>query len=86
MQHQIVRTTLQTLEMSLQPGETVFSQTHQMAWMSDAVAMDTNTGGGALKGLMRSFGGGSLFTTQFSVSDGTAGGVVGELLGGLLRG
>ncbi len=73
MQHQIMGTTLQTLEMILQPGETVFSQTHQMAWMSDAIAMDTNTGGGALKGLMRSFGGGSLFITQFSVSGVTAG-------------
>lgn len=70
MQHQIMGTTLQTLEMILQPGETVFSQTHQMAWMSDAIGMETNTGGGALKGLMRSLGGGSLFITQFSPSGG----------------
>jgi len=71
MQHQIMGTTLQTLEMILQPGEMVFSQTHQMAWMSDGITMDTNTGGGVLKGLMRSFSGGSLFVTHFSAQGGS---------------
>ncbi len=66
MQHQIHGTTLQTLEMILQPGEMVFSQTHQMAWMSDGITMDTSTGGGVMKGLMRSLSGGSLFVTHFS--------------------
>ena len=70
MQHQILGTTLQTLEMILQPGEMVFSQTHQMAWMSDGVTMDTNTGGGVMKGLMRSISGGSLFVTHFTASPG----------------
>ena len=72
MQHQILGTTLQTLEMILQPGEMVFSQTHQMAWMSDGVTMDTNTGGGVMKGLMRSFSGGSMFVTHFTASAGAA--------------
>lgn len=71
MQHQIMGTTLQTLEMILQPGEMIFSQTHQMAWMSDGITMDTSTGGGVLKGLMRSFGGGSLFVTHFTAGSGT---------------
>ena len=66
MQHQILGTTLQTLEMLLQPGEMVYSQTHQMAWMSDGITMDTNTGGGFLKGLVRSASGGSLFLTHFT--------------------
>ncbi len=70
MQHQIMGTTLQTLEMILQPGEMVYSQTHQMAWMSDGITMDTNTRGGMLKGLMRSLSGGSLFVTHFSASGG----------------
>ena len=73
MQHQILGTTLQTLEMVLQPGEMVFSQTHQMAWMTEGITMDTNTGGGVLKGLMRSLGGGSLFVTHFSAQAGIAG-------------
>jgi len=66
MRYQILGTTLQSLEMLLTPGETVYSQTHQMSWMSDGVLMDTNTGGGLLKGLMRSLSGGSLFVTHFS--------------------
>jgi uncharacterized protein (TIGR00266 family) len=66
MQHQILGTTLPTLEILLQPGEAIFSQTHQLAWMSDGIAMNTNTGGGMLKGLMRSLSGGSLFVTQFA--------------------
>ena len=71
MQHQIMGTTLQTLEMILQPGEMVFSQTHQMAWMTDGITMDTNTGGGMLKGLMRSMSGGSLFVTHFTAQSGS---------------
>jgi uncharacterized protein (TIGR00266 family) len=68
MQHQILGTTLQTLEMLLQPGEMIYSQTHQMAWMSDGIAMDTNMGGGFLKGLMRAAAGGSLFVTHFTAN------------------
>lgn len=71
MQHQIMGTTLQTLEMVLQPGEMVFSQTHQMAWMTDGITMDTNTGGGMLKGLLRSMSGGSLFVTHFTAQSGS---------------
>jgi len=66
MHHVIHGTTLQSLEIQLQPGEAIFSQTHQMAWMTEDMKMDTNTGGGFLKGLIRSFSGASLFLTQFS--------------------
>jgi len=66
MQHVIHGTTLQTLELNLAPGEMVYSQTHQMAWMTDGMKMDTNTGGGLVKGLMRSLSGASLFVTHFT--------------------
>lgn len=68
MQHQILGTTLQTLELLLDPGEMVYSQTHQMAWMSDGITMDTNTGGGFFQGLKRAAGGGSLFVTHFTAA------------------
>lgn len=68
MKHVIHGTTLQSLEIFLNPGESVYSQTHQMAWMTDQINMETNTGGGFLKGLMRSFSGASLFLTQFSAT------------------
>ena len=70
MQYQVHGTTLQSLEIILQPGETIFSQTHQMAWMSANMQMDTNTGGGVLKGFLRSLSGGSLFVTHFTPAGG----------------
>lgn len=36
-----------------------------MAWMSDTLQMDTNTGGGLWAGIKRSFSGGGLFVTSF---------------------
>src|SRR5689334_9359791 len=73
MQYQIHGTTLQSLEIILQPGEMVFSQTHQMAWMSPTMTMDTNTGGGFFQGLARSLSGGSLFVTHFRAGGGYPG-------------
>ena len=57
---------MQTLQLEMQPGEVVYCQTHAMAWMSDGIAMNTNTGGGFFKGLARTFGGGSLFITDYA--------------------
>ena len=56
---------MQTVAIDLAPGEIVYSQTNSMCWMNDAIEMDTNTGGGLLTGLMRSFTGGSFFITEF---------------------
>lgn len=66
MRYEINGTTMQSLEIHLQPGEMVFSQTHQMAWMSSNIKMDTNTGGGFMKGLLRGLSGGSIFVTHFT--------------------
>jgi uncharacterized protein (TIGR00266 family) len=66
MKYEICGTTMQTLAIDLMPGETVYSQTQSMAWMNDAVEMDTHTGGGLWAGLKRSLGGGGLFVTDFT--------------------
>lgn len=66
MRYEISGTTMQTVELELNPGESVFSQTHAMSWMTDAIAMDTHTGGGLFAGLKRAMGGGSFFITQYS--------------------
>lgn len=70
MQYQIHGTTMQSLEIQLQSGEMVYSQTHQMSWMSSNIKMDTNTGGGIMKGLMRGLSGGSIFVTHFTAEHG----------------
>lgn len=65
MQYQVSGTIMQTVSIDLSPGEIVYSQTNSMCWMNDQIEMDTNTGGGFLSGLMRSFTGGSFFITDF---------------------
>lgn len=66
MRYEIAGTVMQTVSMDLAPGEVVFSQTNCMCWMNDQVEMNTNTGGGMIAGLFRSFGGGSFFITDFT--------------------
>ena len=66
MRYDISGTVMQTLSIALSPGESVFAQTHGMAWMTDAIEMDTHTGGGMFAGLKRAFGGGSFFITDYA--------------------
>ncbi|MBV9467888.1 MAG: TIGR00266 family protein [Abitibacteriaceae bacterium] len=66
MEYKVAGTTMQTVSIDLNPGEVLYSQTNTMAWMSDNVRMDTNTGGGFFAGIKRSMSGGSLFVTDFT--------------------
>ena len=66
MRYQVSGTIMQTVSIDLAPGEVVYSQTNCMCWMNDSVDMNTHTGGGPWAGLKRTFGGGSLFITEFT--------------------
>lgn len=66
MRFEVSGTLMQTVAIDLGPGETIYSQTNCMAWMSDNIQMNTHTGGGLLAGLKRSLSGGSLFITEFT--------------------
>ena len=68
MRFKIDGTIMQTLSIDLSQGETIYSQTNCMAWMSNSIAMNTHTGGGILAGLKRTFSGGSLFITEFTAN------------------
>jgi uncharacterized protein (TIGR00266 family) len=75
MEETIHGTTMPVLELSLQPGEAVVSEAGQFSWMSDAMQMDTNTGGGmGGKGLMgavkRAVGGASIMMTTYTATNG----------------
>jgi uncharacterized protein (TIGR00266 family) len=72
MHYEIKGTTLQTLDIHLNAGESVFTESGGMAWMKGAVEMTTDTRGGLLKGLARSLAGESLFMTTFTCQDGDA--------------
>lgn len=70
MEYSIVGTTLQTLDIFLNTGESVYTESGGMAWMKGDVEMTTNTRGGLLKGLMRTFAGESLFLTTYTCKSG----------------
>ena len=56
---------------TLQEGETMKNETGAMAYMTSNMKMDTNTGGGLLKGLGRALSGDTIFLNYFTAqSDG----------------
>lgn len=65
MNYKIMGNNLQIVEIELESGENVYSESGTMKYMSESVVMDTNTRGGLLKGLKRSFSGDTLFITNF---------------------
>ncbi|VAW30962.1 DUF124 domain-containing protein [hydrothermal vent metagenome] len=66
MRYEINGTTLQTLDIFLENGESIFTESGGMAWMKGNNEMSTNTRGGLLKGLARSLSGESLFLTTYT--------------------
>ena len=54
MQFNISGTTMQTVSIDLQAGETIYSQRNVMGWMTDNVQMNTTTGGGVFAAIKRS--------------------------------
>jgi uncharacterized protein (TIGR00266 family) len=70
MRYEINGSTLQTLDIFLSGGETVFTESGGMAWMKGNIEMTTDTRGGLLKGLARSLSGESLFMTTYSCKAG----------------
>jgi uncharacterized protein (TIGR00266 family) len=57
---------LQLVEVELDPGEGVRAEVGTMTYMENGIDMQTGTGGGIMKGLMRAFTGESFFITTFS--------------------
>lgn len=56
---------LQLVEIELDPGETVRAEVGTMNYMEDGIVMQTTTGGGLMKGLMRAVTGESFFIANF---------------------
>ena len=57
MNYKIIGDNLQIAEIELEAGETVYSESGTMKYMSENITMETNTKGGLLKGLKRTFPG-----------------------------
>ena len=67
MKYRIIGNTMPAVEILFDhPGESVFTQSGGMSWMSDGVSMATNARGGLMKGLGRMFAGESLFMATYT--------------------
>jgi len=75
MESKIVGTVMPVLELSMQPGDRVFAESGELAWMSMAIQMQTGTSvggqqGGFLGALGRAMAGGTLFMTEYTAAGG----------------
>jgi uncharacterized protein (TIGR00266 family) len=75
LEPKIIGTVLPVLELSMQPGDKVFAESGQLAWMSMAIQMQTSTSAGGQQGgfmgaLGRVVAGGTLFMTEYAAGGG----------------
>ncbi len=66
LQYHIMGTVQQTLACDLQPGQTIYSDTGAMSWMTASASMNTTSGGGLGGMLKRAVAGGTAFIIDFS--------------------
>jgi uncharacterized protein (TIGR00266 family) len=71
MEYRIIGSTLQAVILELDPGETVYSESGGMAWMSNNIVMNTSGRGGGLGGVLkRAVSGESLFLVEYTSQGG----------------
>ncbi|MFM8321499.1 MAG: TIGR00266 family protein [Chloroflexota bacterium] len=71
MEYKVIGTTLQVVILELDPGETVYSESGGMAWMSSNIDMRTSGRGGGLGGVLgRMVTGESLFLVEYTSQSG----------------
>lgn len=66
MQYKIEGDVFPTLEIQLTRGESVFTESGGMAWMSQGIEMSTGTRGGLMAGIGRALAGESLFMVTYA--------------------
>lgn len=66
MEYKVHGSAMQTLDITLAQGESVYTESGGMAWMGGDIAMATNTKGGFMAGLGRKLAGESFFMTTYS--------------------
>lgn len=71
MKYEIVGKTVPAVEVTLERGESMYTQSGGMIWQTEGIDMKTNTKGGLVKGLGRMLSGESLFmATYYASKDG----------------
>jgi uncharacterized protein (TIGR00266 family) len=71
MEYEIHGGMLPSVDVTLRAGESVYTESGGMAWMTGDIKMDTSTRGGLLAGLGRRMAGESLFMTSYTCQSGT---------------
>ncbi len=66
MQYEIIGKTVPAVEVTLNRGESMYTQSGGMVWQTEGISMTTNTKGGLMKGLGRMLAGESLFMATYS--------------------
>ncbi len=70
MRYEISGTVLEIVDVYLNQGESVFTESGGMAWMRGDIEMKTGTKGGLMAGLGRKLAGESLFMTTYTCKNG----------------
>ena len=71
MNYKIVGEPLPAVICSVEPGETLITESGAMSWMTPNMKMETTTGGGLGKALGRMFSGDTLFQNRYTAHGGT---------------
>jgi uncharacterized protein (TIGR00266 family) len=70
MEYKIRGSIMQVVDVELNAGESVYTESGGMVWMSPNIEMSTNTKGGLMKGLGRMLAGESLFMNIYKCTEG----------------
>lgn len=65
MKYEVIGNTVPAVELTLNTGEAIVSQSGGMTWQSEGIAMSTDTNGGIKKGIGRMFSGDSFFMNTY---------------------
>lgn len=66
MHYRIFGSPMPAVAIAMEQGESIYTQSGGMTWMSDGFSMETNMRGGFLKGMGRMFSGESLFMATYT--------------------
>ena len=66
MEYKVIGQTVPVVEMTLNEGETVYTQSGGMAYQSEGIGMKTNARGGIMKSIGRAFSGESIFMANYT--------------------
>lgn len=66
MNYKIIGETVPAVEVSLNKGESIYTQSGAMSWKTPGIKMETNTKGGIMKGLGRMLSGDSFFMNTYT--------------------